>query len=267
MKFSLLVLTTGKQEGKAIEIKLSQFLVGRDPQCHLRPASPMISKRHCALIQRDGKVFVRDFGSTNGTHVNDKAVEGEQELHAGDRLKIGPLLFAVQIEAGVPAPSRPTPAPPTKAGTQPASPSAKPAETAAKGPAAPSSPTPPPATVPAKPPADAPGTTPENAPAKAPAATSDEEDIAAMLLSLQDDSPTTLSGSHGPLPQVPEGSTVHDLILPSGGASGEVPPPGEGAPKGDTEKVKEKVKTVSGNTSTAAKSILEKMMRRPRPQQ
>src|SRR5690348_15369570 len=55
MKLSLLVMTPGKQEGKALEIKLSQFVVGRDPQCHLRPASPLISKRHCAIIQRDGK--------------------------------------------------------------------------------------------------------------------------------------------------------------------------------------------------------------------
>ena len=61
MKLSLVVLTPGKQEGKALEVKLAQFVIGRDPQCHLRPASPMISKRHCALIQRDNKVFLRDF--------------------------------------------------------------------------------------------------------------------------------------------------------------------------------------------------------------
>ena len=41
---------------------------------------------------------------------------------------------------------------------------------------------------------------------------------------------------------------------------------GEGAPKGDTEKAKEKAKAATGNTSNAAKTILEKMMRRPRPQ-
>src|SRR5262245_2375103 len=95
MKLSLLVLTPGKQEGKKIEVKLPQFLVGRDPQCHLRPASPLISKRHCALIQRDGKVFVRDFGSTNGTYVNDERVEGERELRNDDQLKIGPIQLTV----------------------------------------------------------------------------------------------------------------------------------------------------------------------------
>src|SRR6266508_1359935 len=98
MKLGLVVLTTGKQEGKLLPIALPQFLIGRDPQCHLRPASAAISKRHCAVIQRDGKVFVRDFDSTNGTFVNDVQVKGESELHNEDSLKVGPLLFTVKIE-------------------------------------------------------------------------------------------------------------------------------------------------------------------------
>ncbi len=112
MKLGLLVLTTGKQEGKLLEIKLPQFLVGRDPQCHLRPASALISKRHCVLIQRDEKAFIRDFDSTNGTFVNDEPVKGERELNNGDHLKIGPIEFKVQLEAGA-APANRTPAPPT----------------------------------------------------------------------------------------------------------------------------------------------------------
>jgi hypothetical protein len=45
MKLSLIVLTPGKMEGKTIPIRLPQFLIGRDPQCHLRSASSLISKR------------------------------------------------------------------------------------------------------------------------------------------------------------------------------------------------------------------------------
>src|SRR5713226_1916307 len=113
MKLSLAVMTPGKGEGKVIPITLSQFLIGRDPQCHLRPASAVISKRHCALLMRGDKVFVRDFDSTNGTFVNDQPIKGEVELQNDDRLKIGPLDFAVRIEAGT-AVDKPTPVPPTK---------------------------------------------------------------------------------------------------------------------------------------------------------
>src|ERR1700722_1368138 len=98
MKLGLVVMTPGKQEGKLFEIKLAQFVIGRDPHCHLRPASPMISKRHCAILQREGKAFLRDFGSTNGSFVNDEPVKGEVELKHGDNLKIGPLLFTVKLE-------------------------------------------------------------------------------------------------------------------------------------------------------------------------
>src|SRR5437773_4550316 len=97
MKLSLVVLTEGKSEGKVIPITLSQFLIGRDPQCQLRPASALISKRHCAVLVRNGRVYVRDFDSTNGTFVNEKPVKGEAELQDADQLKVGPLDFRVKI--------------------------------------------------------------------------------------------------------------------------------------------------------------------------
>src|SRR5215813_12367653 len=114
MKLSLVVLTAGKQEGKILPIALSQFLIGRDPQCQLRPASASISKRHCAILVRSGKVLLRDLDSTNGSFVNEQPVKGEVELHHDDKLKIGPLLFGVHIET-TPSVSKPTPAPPTQA--------------------------------------------------------------------------------------------------------------------------------------------------------
>ena len=114
MKLSLVVQTPGKTEGKIIPITLSQFVIGRDPQCHLRPASAVISKRHCALLVRDGKVYVRNFESTNGTCVNDQPIKGEVLLNHDDKLKVGPLLFKVLIEAS-PSVNRPTPPPAPKA--------------------------------------------------------------------------------------------------------------------------------------------------------
>src|SRR5437763_1165726 len=201
MKLSLLVLTSGKQEGKMIEVKLPQFLVGRDPQCHLRPASPLISKRHCALIQRDGKAFIRDFGSTNGTYVNDERVEGERELRNDDQLKIGPIHLTVRLEAGKSAEAK-TPAPATKSVTHTPVPPTKGTAAAAK-------------------PAAKSGT-----PAPAVKKTDDaDDDIAAMLLSLDDGESAGLGGSAA----VPEGSTVFDLKVPPE-AGGQVPPPGQGQP-------------------------------------
>ena len=113
MKISLVVLSTGSAAGKALPINAAQFIIGRDPDCNLRPASAMISKRHCAIIVKGGRVFLRDFDSTNGTFVNETPVKGEVPLKDGDLLKVGPLSFKLVIE-GQPAATKPTPPPKPK---------------------------------------------------------------------------------------------------------------------------------------------------------
>src|SRR6266571_4456479 len=112
MKISLMVLSTGSAAGKALPINVAQFIIGRDPGCNLRPASAMISKRHCAVLVKNDKVFLRDFDSTNGTFVNDEPVKGEVPLKDGDVLKVGPLSFKVVIESQ--AAAKPTPPPKPK---------------------------------------------------------------------------------------------------------------------------------------------------------
>jgi hypothetical protein len=102
MKVSLVVKSPGKMENKAIPVPGSQFLIGRDPQCHLRPSNPLISHRHCALLLRGEKLFIRDLVSTNGTSVNDQQVQGEIELKNGDKIALGPLLFSVMLEHEAP---------------------------------------------------------------------------------------------------------------------------------------------------------------------
>jgi len=100
MKISL-VVAQGVHSGKVIPIGATQFLIGRDPHCNLRPASPSISKQHCGIFAREGKVFLKDYGSTNGTSINGAPVEGEVEVADGDLLKIGPLEFKIAIEQTV----------------------------------------------------------------------------------------------------------------------------------------------------------------------
>jgi pSer/pThr/pTyr-binding forkhead associated (FHA) protein len=98
MKVSLVVLSEGKASGKTVPIPVSPFLVGRGPQCHLRPASTLVSERHCALVVKDGRAFLRDFGSAGGSFVNDRKVTGEHGLMHDDVLTVGPLRFRLVID-------------------------------------------------------------------------------------------------------------------------------------------------------------------------
>lgn len=111
MKVSLIVLTAGKMRGQAIPVRRFPFVIGRDDGCNLRPASVEVSRKHCAILLQDGKPFVRDLDSSNGTRVNGEFLVGETELRDYDRLEIGPLLFHVRLERGL---DKSTPVPPTR---------------------------------------------------------------------------------------------------------------------------------------------------------
>ena len=187
MKLSLVVVNAGKASGQTIPIKIPRFVIGRDPDCNLRPASAMISKKHCAFMVKSGNVSLHDFDSTNGTFLNDEPVKGEVALKHDDVVKVGPLTFKIAIEA-TPAPSKPTPLP------------------------------------------------------KAINANTEEDDAAALLLSLEDGTiaPSTES-SEG---EVPGGSTVMDM--PS------FTPPGEQPAAKAEEKKKEEPKHASASSAAAA---------------
>ena len=97
MKVSL-VVAQGKRKGKVIPIHGGRFVIGRHKECDLKANGSTISQHHCAILIRDGKAFVRDFDSTNGTYVNQERVQGEQrELAQDDLLKLGRLAFRVRI--------------------------------------------------------------------------------------------------------------------------------------------------------------------------
>jgi predicted component of type VI protein secretion system len=234
MKVSL-VVASGVHQGKVIPIASPQFLIGRDPGCQLRPASQAISKQHCAILVRDGKVFVKDYGSTNGTLVNDGLVKGEERpLVNNDNLKIGPLDFTVRIEAT----ARPdaTPLPEANPGAAALAAVKAVAAAAPKAPVRDSTPNP------AKPAA------PKPAAVKPPAGEPDQDDIAAMLLGMTDDGNDS----------VPGGSTVMDAPFDMSSGTGEKP-----AVKPE-EKKEEKKPVTREDTSNAARDLLSRYMRRPK---
>jgi len=94
MKWALKV-DRGKRKGMIIAVQKSPFLIGRNNECQLRAASLYVSDRHCELRTEDDKLVVRDCNSTNGTFINSHRIQGEFELHEGDRLEAGALAFVV----------------------------------------------------------------------------------------------------------------------------------------------------------------------------
>src|SRR5262245_20961409 len=127
MDLRLLVLQ-GKPQGSELPIHHSPFIIGRGPECHLRPNSDMVSRRHCALIIHGEDVRIRDLGSTNGTIVDGERLTEDLSLSDGDIFQVGPLIFQVVIrhpagtEHSSPAatPSPGVPVQPERVSSQPA---------------------------------------------------------------------------------------------------------------------------------------------------
>jgi hypothetical protein len=124
MKISLVVLTAGKMMGKEIPITAAEFRIGKDPSCQLKPASG-VSDKHCAFLVKQGKLFLVDLGSSEGTFVNDNKISAEVELKLKDKVKVGPLLFEVKFEAPTASPAVAAPA--AKPAVAAPAPAAKPA--------------------------------------------------------------------------------------------------------------------------------------------
>lgn len=85
----------GKQ--KSFQLPSSVTVIGRHNDCDLHAPLMSVSKRHCQLTCNDGALRIRDLGSRNGTYVNGQRID-ETEIKAGDRVKIGPLMFLLQID-------------------------------------------------------------------------------------------------------------------------------------------------------------------------
>ncbi|QDV54254.1 FHA domain-containing protein [Rosistilla oblonga] len=102
MQVKLKVLS-GSHAGREISVSQEKFLIGRNDQCQLRPKSESVSRKHCILVQRDGKLLIQDLKSRNGTFVNGKRLPPDRAkaLKPGDALTVGKLEFEVLVEYGL----------------------------------------------------------------------------------------------------------------------------------------------------------------------
>ncbi|MBI3466433.1 MAG: FHA domain-containing protein [Planctomycetes bacterium] len=88
-----LIVVRGKPEGMSIPLVSGGFLIGRGPECHLRPNSDLVGRRHCLITLVGNEVRVRDLQSANGTLINGERISSEVVVHTGDLLQVGPLVF------------------------------------------------------------------------------------------------------------------------------------------------------------------------------
>ena len=86
-------------DAKAAEVRLKlPTIIGRGKEAGLTVPHALVSRRHSEILERDGRLYVRDLGSLNGTFVNNHRIESEQPLDPNQLLTLGNITFRAVYE-------------------------------------------------------------------------------------------------------------------------------------------------------------------------
>lgn len=87
-----LMVLTGNGIGRLITVDKPELLAGRDPSSDIHIDDSRVSNRHARIIFSEGRYFIEDLGSSNGTYVNSQIV-AKAELRENDLIKLGRTLL------------------------------------------------------------------------------------------------------------------------------------------------------------------------------
>ncbi len=85
----VLVVVAGPDRGKRFFLQRGErYVVGRRATCEVVLTDPTVSREHALLEWRDGKLYLTDLKSKNGTYVNGSRIT-EHCLKPGDQIQVG----------------------------------------------------------------------------------------------------------------------------------------------------------------------------------
>jgi signal transduction histidine kinase/pSer/pThr/pTyr-binding forkhead associated (FHA) protein len=83
-----LIVIKGADEGKQFDLADDVVAIGRDVSQRVRLVDTEVSRRHAEVHLLEGRYWVRDLASANGTFVNNQKIS-DALLHPGDQILIG----------------------------------------------------------------------------------------------------------------------------------------------------------------------------------
>ncbi len=83
----LLVIEEG---GEVHRLYLDSAVFGRSKTCDLSFDRAGVSRRHCEIVLRSDGALVRDLGSSHGTFLDGRRVQGESPVQCGQVVRLGP---------------------------------------------------------------------------------------------------------------------------------------------------------------------------------
>jgi pSer/pThr/pTyr-binding forkhead associated (FHA) protein len=100
MKLMTITVTNGSHKGETFFVADNSLVtIGRGEEASLRIADDhRASRKHAIIGLQDGKAYVLDLSSTNGTYIGKIHVRGREPLKEGDIVFIGRTYFKITIK-------------------------------------------------------------------------------------------------------------------------------------------------------------------------
>ena len=96
---AFLFVEKGPGAGQLVPMRQGTLVIGRGSTSDLRLVHPSISRKHAAVTREGQQFFIRDFGSQNGTFVNQRRCPPELELFPGDEIAVGNAVLRLRSRA------------------------------------------------------------------------------------------------------------------------------------------------------------------------
>jgi hypothetical protein len=86
----------GLEHGRRLDL-IGGLSIGRSKEADVRIEDRYASSLHARVFSREGRFYVEDMNSTNGTLLNGATLEGEAELIDSDSVQIGDTVFRLEV--------------------------------------------------------------------------------------------------------------------------------------------------------------------------
>jgi pSer/pThr/pTyr-binding forkhead associated (FHA) protein len=88
-KVAYLAATAGPGKGRQWQLRSEKVLLGREQPAEVIVDDPAASRRHAQVYKKNGRWFLKDLDSTNGTYLDGPLRGTERILWDGDVFRIG----------------------------------------------------------------------------------------------------------------------------------------------------------------------------------
>ena len=91
-----LLVLAGSNVGAMYKIEQERLVMGRGDRVDIRMVDEGLSREHARLLKESGRFVLEDLGSTNGTYLGQRKLDGPVPLEIGVPLRIGKTVLELR---------------------------------------------------------------------------------------------------------------------------------------------------------------------------